>query len=187
MRLQLIEKLSSTILIGFKTEKDIFYFLGQSRKLLETQFQRKEWEEKYPTLSLVCDWAMHSQISGRAARNKLKQYSDYLLSEARSVGFGFMTKEFKLFPDLEADISTFCISNGLNNSFVVKKRLWKKFISLLVRVLMDFPLINEDEKVRFAFNKGFSVGKREGISFTINYDDGRSYSYTVDINILSHA
>jgi hypothetical protein len=65
------------------SERQAFYILVELRKLLE----RKGTLDKYPTLKICCDWAVHPKLNRASAQPIMKLFDEYE-AKYRSEGIG---------------------------------------------------------------------------------------------------
>src|SRR5438128_1875039 len=74
MKLQIVEKLRSELVQPISAERQVVYILVETRKLLEHMETEKD---EFETLEFYCDWAMHVELSRRAARTLLAKVDSY--------------------------------------------------------------------------------------------------------------
>src|SRR3954470_6482909 len=67
MRLAIVEKLDRQVRKGLQSEAEVVYLLVQTRKLLEIDQRKREFE----ALVFHCDWVVHARLSGSTARHYL--------------------------------------------------------------------------------------------------------------------
>jgi hypothetical protein len=77
MELEILRKLGTLLREGINREPQAVYLLVAIRKLLEKLDAKQHGaKEQYGYLNFHCDWALHSQLNRKAARNVLKHFDE---------------------------------------------------------------------------------------------------------------
>lgn len=178
MKIAILEKLSRELYSGIDTEPKALYLLAEIRKYIDGYNQTDE--DKYPNLYFFCDWVLHIQMDRTPAKTILKRFQSISsgINNLKEISNNFIEKEknFYLFADLKAELRNFLRSNGLPLRLVENSGSWFKFKKLLVEILMDCPLVNENERVsKFSFEKGAD----EQIRFRIKINKLGSFKITL--------
>ena len=90
----------------------------------------------------------------------------------------FIEKEsdFYSFIDLKKELQNFFEVNGLSTELLKNSNKWFKFKKLLVKILMDCPLVNEEGRVSKFF---FEKGEDEQIRFRVKIKNLGSFKVTL--------
>ncbi len=142
---EIIRKLSAELRKGITTEPQVVYLLAGIRKLIE----RDGLGEEFYSLKFHCDWVLHSQLEGTAAKQIL-----YLFDQAKAA----MRRDNLVFEDLpfqltwqidaiskmhvfEMELRSFLDRYGLPPLLLGDDDGWKYFLQLYTKVIQDIPLM----------------------------------------------
>lgn len=181
----IISKIDKCLQKGITNEAEVLYILAQIRKYLESVLGPTKANE-YPTLCLFGDWVLHSRLSGRGAKEKLKEYSDYFEVQTTDSMFLFMKEGFSLFKDLRLEMYLFFNSEGVSDLSLINNDLaYRDFIKLLCEILEDLPLISEVGPAReFRINAIDDLEDCSVLTFNINFIDGANKNFTMDLDLV---
>lgn len=178
-------KLRQSVQKGFRQENEVFYLIAQIRKYLELIYPKRiDGELKYPTFSLIADWILHPYLDRKLAINKLQEFEVFFRAHKSDQMFNFMESGFTLFKDLKKDFEKIFSLLQLNNETITDRKKWLKFVSLLIEILKDLPLLSKGTIKSFKFDEGFFVDDKQAVSFTIHFTEGGSKSFTMDLNLV---
>jgi hypothetical protein len=110
-----------------------------ARELLESD----ERGSTYPTLKLYGDWALHSKLDRRNAKNVLCRVNELLAADASGerVDFVIEVSKFLGVEKLRAELRELLRSNRLPTFLVDSDLNWNRLVSKFLTSLRDKPLI----------------------------------------------
>ncbi len=183
MKNSIVAKINNQILNKVDSEIKALYILVQSRKLLEI-IDNHGSKDDYPTVSLICDWVLHSKLSRKGAKSKLEEYASFFENQSNGGMFEFMESGFTLFSDFKQELIQLYSKLNINQSLLKNRKEWLDFVKVTIEILKDIPLEGKGKILKFTFNEGFIVDDRSAISFTIAFKDGGNKSFTLDLEIF---
>jgi hypothetical protein len=136
------KKLSKLIESPVDEECKVVYLMVEIRKIIE--HKRKELEEKtghryYPNLTFYCDWCVHVELSGSAARYYLKHIAALTNQDS---GINDKIFEFLSFKKFKKELNDFFEEYGLDSALFFQN--WEMFLKVFIEVLADCPLLISD-------------------------------------------
>lgn len=144
MRSEIIDKLNAHLVQGLRTEADVVYLLVQIRKLLE---QQNEWAP-FPTIQFYSNWVVHAQldrVSGDSALVRVLRELEMTVSpgnRAKLSDTSALLSNALSMRTLAAELRTFLgAQRGFEPTSILKPEMMPRFVQLLVRILVDLPLI----------------------------------------------
>jgi hypothetical protein len=142
----ILKKLQELLAKGIANERDASYLMMEIRKFIEQQ--PPEIKEEYEYLKFHCDWAMHSQLSGKTTQKILKEFDaaaiqlkagaklhelpNTLRSEIENIS------KMKYF---EKQVERLLSTNGLPSMELARPDGWIHFIHLYGKIVEDCPLV----------------------------------------------
>ena len=144
MKEAIIEKLNGHINSGITTESDAVYVLVQTWKLLE----HSDLADRYPTLRFYRDWVVHPKLNRSAGANRLLEELNDAIEryERMEDGDAFVHRisEAISFRRLRCELDLLAGKLAIDKKFLVDPS-WRHFVTYLIRILMDLPLIPREE------------------------------------------
>lgn len=145
----LLKKLNALIQLQPRYEGDVVYFFILVRKLSELHGLKKV----FPTISLICDWIVHSQIDRNSLGFKVLSGIDKELFEKFVVNKNTpydrkttkaqelaIEKQLAELWNLRAELKWLFKHYHLTLSFLTTESVWNKFKRLLFNALANSPL-----------------------------------------------
>lgn len=130
----------------FQHEKDVVYFLVETRKALD--HLRKNGESLYSILRFYCDWAVHTD---KERLNSEMQEIIEAIDQSRYKQRNEALDRFVRMEHLQADMRDFIARHNLTEKDITSSPIWEKFYGLLVKVLSDQPLLLRGNLISFRF------------------------------------
>ena len=142
MRSALIEKLGRLLDEPPSNERDVTYALVEIRKILERDGTKKtHW-----TLGFYCDWALHTQLTGRDAKRILNMLDERLgrfdPKYPESIDPDGAVHEVLSFSLLRKHLQDFCGRDELPTVWTDDMFAWLKFAQIYGEIVRDTPLLN---------------------------------------------
>ena len=144
----ILGKLTTELEAGITSEVQVVYLLAGIRKLME----RDEVREQYPDLNFHCDWALHSKLEGRAAKDVLRKF-DAAHAHLRDKKIELRDLPLDLKNEIdriskmrsfEEELSGFLETYGLPPLTRKRPDGWPHFLHLYANVIEDIPLVVTD-------------------------------------------
>jgi len=127
--------------LPFTEECHVVYLLVEIRKLLD-----QDNSKKYPLIKFYCDWCVHTK------KNHISQEIKEIMQQVYSDLYKQITSDitiekskvvrFVYFEDVRVEMQSFFTEYDLNPDIAMDEDNWITFISLLVNVLADQPIIS---------------------------------------------
>ncbi len=173
----IIEKLENLLAshLPFKEEAQVVYFLVETIKILD-----RDNNQKYPLIRFYRDWSVHTtkdKITNEIKTIMGEIYKDLSIQVTNKGINGKKAKiiDFMYMEDLQDELRLFLAEYGLPVLLVVVKENWISFVTLLVKVLEDQPIIKPCKEISsFAFtpaNPGCVSGIIKFTTKIGGYDD----------------
>jgi len=146
---QLIDKLTQFLdsHLPLSEECHVVYLLVEIRKLLD-----RDNNSAYPLLRFYCDWCVHTKKDRITPQIKtiMKQiYSDMLdWSTNKPMAGKPKIVSFMYFEDVQVETQSFLAEYGFSTLLTDTEENWIGFISLLVSVLADQPIISPTDDIQ---------------------------------------
>lgn len=145
MRSQIVEKLSELLSDGFVvSEPNVTYIMVETRKILDHAYNKKT---DYTLLRFYCDWVVHTDKSQNLqhiaplvqqvyddVKDQIEQGPHFMPPDPAIVGFMYME-------GLRKEMEDLFIKEALPLDMFDKSR-WTDFVSALVQVLTNQPILN---------------------------------------------
>lgn len=155
MRETIVAKLKKELAQPITTECQVVYILVELRKLLDS----RERDARFESLKFYCDWAMHTTMSWRGARNFITSV-DTLFSTIASVSItreeNDRLAELLYLESFRKQLRALLNSEGLPER-VCESAEWFNFLDCYSRVIEDCPLVYQ--------NPGDSTAALEQMTF----------------------
>lgn len=157
MKEVILEKINLELSNGIDTEPKVLYLLAEIRKYID-RCSKKE-KNKYPNLYFYCNWVLHIKMDRTPAKTILNRFESLFSStknqKEMSNIFKKQEKDFYSFVDLKKELLDFFKVNDLPTKLLENSNRWFKLKKLIVKILMDCPLVNEGGKVsKFSYERG---------------------------------
>jgi hypothetical protein len=157
MKAAILNKISQELSNDINTESKVLYLLAEIRKYIDGCSQKEK--NKYPNLYFYCNWVLHIELSHSPAIKILNRFKSIFenINDLKKMSKIFIKQErnFYLFIDLKKELRNFIEANGLSTKLLENTNKWSRFKKLLVKILMEAPLVNEAGRVnRFSYEKG---------------------------------
>ncbi len=141
MRNDILTKLSSELEVEITAERQVVYILVEARKLLEQQGTL----EKFRTLKLCADWAVHPKLDRSDAQVVLKRFDAFEMEHRKS---GVTVAEFQSqalrdflsYENFRGELITSLAQEGANVDRLKADAFWQSFIQYYSAVIRDCPL-----------------------------------------------
>lgn len=130
------------------SESEIVYLLMETRKLIE-----HNGNNNYQIVKFYCDWIVHTKkdrITSSMKKIIEKMYSSvkYQIDNPFQLNARLITSDFAYFKDLKTEIKKLYKSNNIASKFIENDNKWNMFISILVKILENQPIINPISEVK---------------------------------------
>lgn len=161
----------------FKKECCIVYLMVEIRKLLD-RIRESGNNNPYPWLRFYCDWTLHT------SKNKITPEMEEIMKKVDE----FIPKEKTRYPaiastnqpdirfvymdQLREEMKNFLTDFDLPKNIVTEEEKWISFVSLLVQVLVNQPIINPTENIE-SFH--FEPSNFGSVIWGIQFKDERGY------------
>ncbi|MBI4459178.1 MAG: hypothetical protein HY648_03840 [Acidobacteria bacterium] len=135
-RLEITHKLKQALSKPPKNERDVVYILVEIRKLLELTGN----EQKYFWLKFFADWACHTKMDRKTAKELL----DRLDSELDVIKGGTLKVGVKRPPTLHTfiiEFNAFLKDVGIYAGLDYNRLIWPVFLKYYARVVRDCPVL----------------------------------------------
>lgn len=159
MKSAIVKKISQQLNNEIDSEPKALYLLAEIRKYIDRY--KEGTKDNYPNLYFFCNWALHIKMDRTPAIKLLKRFEEVIdeinTKNLEDISNLFISKEinFYMFIDLKKELRIFFKLNNFPNKLVADHKNWNRFRYLLLRILMDCPLVNEKGKiVEFSFLEG---------------------------------
>ena len=166
----IIEKLQSELAVPIESERQVVYVLVEVRKVIEQTIEARD-RNPFPSLDLYCNWAVHSLLNRKAAKELLKKI-DSLYSKLFGCGLNeedhSQLSSILNFENFRAELGQFLDEHELPTELSTDRGRWFDFLKWYSRVIEDCPLVcrsrdaaleKVDEVVFSKANQGY--GTRE--------------------------
>lgn len=182
-RSQIVEKLEELLANDFlATEPNVTYVMVEVRKVLDHAYNKKT---DYTPLRFYCDWVVHTDKSHNLqhiaplvqqvyddVKNQIEQGPHFFPPDQAIVKFMYME-------GLKAEMEDLFTKEGLPLDLFDKAR-WTSFVSALVQVLTNQPILNPVPDVTrlelVLANPGCICGIME-FTQALTAPDGQTYTY----------
>jgi len=157
MRNDILQKISDELHGGIDTQAKCLYLLAEIRKFLD-QCSKTE-KERYPDLYFFCNWVLHSEMDRTPAKDILIRFERLFaatktLKEKGKI-FKQSEKHFYQLSNFRSQLRNFLGKYVPSQAFIDNSSSWSKFRGLLVKILIDCPLVNNSGIVsKFVFIAG---------------------------------
>jgi hypothetical protein len=144
-RSAILDKLTKLLTKGISSEADALYLMVETRKLLEQQQAKKQYEY----LTFHCDWALHAQLQGAMAQQILKRFDEANI-HLKSGGVELHELPGLLRMDIDRiskmtyfkqEFESFLQANALPTLASTRSDGWTHFVHLYSRIVEDCPLL----------------------------------------------
>ena len=149
MKEVILEKINLELSNGINTESKALYLLAEVRKYIDRC--SKEEKNEYSNLYFYCNWVLHIKMDRTPAKKILNRFESLFSStnnlKEMSDIFKKQEKDFYSFIELRKELRDFFKINDLPTELLENNNSWFRFKKLLIKILMDCPLVNEKGKV----------------------------------------
>ncbi len=186
-----MEKLAGHMNKPPATEADVFYALGEIRKVLEHDCERKtSW-----VLTFFCDWALHTKLEGAGARQILRKLDERLSrfnpAEPGSIDPDGEVSQILSFDLLRGSLFEFCKRNDLPTAWAEDEFWWRKFVVLYGELVREAPLVVTRQEGNLTYLQKLVIAacepsqtiveanpgtKHYGFKWEFTLDDGRTFT-----------
>lgn len=136
----------------FTQKSEVVYLLAEIRKILEILKNKgKKDEEKYKTLRLHCNWALHSKLSYESSikilSSKFDRYID-LNKSKREIQEAMRRggSDFIKLNDFRSELHSFFKSHNLPTE-TLEGNKWYKFVKLYFEIIVKCPISHDISKI----------------------------------------
>ncbi len=146
----------------FLQEKDVVYFLVETRKMLDRTKNKKGFD--FSILRFYCDWILHTEKT--YITKEIKLMMDEAAREEMRTGSSRVMEKFIDMEELKNELNSFIVAFNLLASNI-EEAVWLKFHRLLIQVLSDQPMIINTSSgiTRFEFK-----ARKVDESYSVVYD-----------------
>jgi len=158
MREAILDKIARELRNDIDNEPKAIYLLAEIRKYIDSYGQ--EEKVNYPNIYFYCNWVLHIELSRTPAKEILNRFESIFssINNLKEMAHIFIKQEsnFYLFVDLKEELRIFLEANNLPTELLEDHSKWSIFKKLLVEILMDCPLVNDEERrvSKFFYEKG---------------------------------
>lgn len=157
MKEAILEKITQELSNGIDTEPKALYLLAEIRKYID-EYGKAE-KDKFHNLYFYCNWVLHIKMDRTPAKKILNRFDSIFSStnNMKKMSNIFIKQEsdFYSFVDLRKELLDFLKIYDLPTELIKNSNKWFKFKNLLVKILMDCPLVNKGAKVsKFSYERG---------------------------------
>jgi len=164
---EIITKLNTILSKSITEECQVFYIIGQIRKLIEHLNHRGS--KRYLLLKAYCNWVLHVKICDKSQFGKILEKADNDPDKMSN---------FVRLEHLKYELSNFLKEFKLLNNIMIETERWEDFRDLLYEILIDTPFIEPTNSI-----KSFSLKRSKmksslkcAISWTVDYKNGAKAS-----------
>ncbi len=152
-RPDIIRKIGSFLTkVSFSQESEVIYFLVEIRKVLDRDENRN-----YPVLRFYCDWSVHvskDRITPEmtAIMKEIFDEIQFQVKSGQRIVEIQAIKRFMYMDELRAEITRFLANYGLPTELIAEEEIWLQFITSIVQILTDQPIIKPCKEIqKFSF------------------------------------
>lgn len=154
--------------LPFDHERDVVYFMVEIRKVIDLDNSAK----MFPLLKFYSDWIVHSRKDYITSEiedmmKKMYDHAVKIISSPMTIEADSPMMEFAYMKELRKEMRAFLRAHGIDTALSDHDDPWISFISPLIKVLENQPIVNPiPEVVQFLFTPA-NTGCVEGvINFT---------------------
>ena len=145
----IIEKLNRALSEPITTEAQVVYILVLVRKLLGPTTKT----DKYERLRFSCDWTVHTELNGPAARRTVKLFDDQVIARGAPLPtgasaiqeyFGKICGPFDILSGFKEKFEEFLDQHSIDYHLLQTEQNWAGFLRLYSSIIEDCPLRCED-------------------------------------------
>lgn len=150
MQDHIVAKLTAEMSQPIGSERQVVYILVELRKLLELMGTL----DKYQTLKLCCDWAVHPKLDRQAAQRIAKLFDEYE-AKNRQERIGVQQADM---PELSGflqhdlfrnEMAAACEANQIPAAPVLDDDWWRSFLVHYTEVVKDCPIEARAENTKY--------------------------------------
>ena len=133
--------------------------------------------KNYPILSFFCDWSVHAQMDRVAAKKMLDIVQDFYRGLDRYLGIRKNTSffPFVMLIVLRKELKLFFSRNNLPLMLIDDDKKWERFLFLILRVIIDCPLISNSGYIREG--RFINFKHKKNIIFKLKLRDGNTQTF----------
>lgn len=167
MESEIVRKLNAELGRSITSERQVVYILVELRKLLE----KNETLDRYRTLKLCCDWAVHPRLGLASAQVIARLFDDYEAKyrrEAVGVAQADMPElvEFCEHTRFRGQFIAACEANGIPADAPRDEEWWRSFLTQYSEVVRDCPIEAKADNTKYVTSVTASAIAPESIGIT---------------------
>jgi hypothetical protein len=186
----ILRKLTAELAQPIMSERQVVYILCLVRKIVDRDSNKQRWN----SLKLYCNWAMHTDLTYESIRPFIQQIGDFFLATFSPDGTGVSQAQHEVIQKLvyldgfREDMHTFFVEHNLPHALTDDGEKWNDFIRHYGGVIHDGSLVYSGKCLQLIKRMTFTTlpSSSEAVPFNIKWEllfnDGRGVSLMLHPN-----
>ena len=141
-KVEIIRKLDLELKKEIKGEARVVYILSLIRKILEIKNQK----DKFKLLNFYCNWSLHVSLSVKRTKQVITDMLDQDIDCSKRASdiarkLNSNHADFFKLNDIKKELVKFIADNDLSPALTNKRQQWVEFVSMLLQIIQDCPVI----------------------------------------------